>query len=270
MTTPQNTSLQRAGGNTRIEAHLAGLATVPPARLADRILAAVGLADRVAVVDGPLGPLRVRFNDTGVTACVPEPAWEDHLARNPHLRVSEVDSLPAKLALGVSRVLRSGRLGTLPVDLTDLTDFQQAVLRKTAEIPPGEIRPYGWVAREIGKPGSVRAVGSALNRNPIPILIPCHRVSRSDGHIGQYAFGPEMKRDLLDHEGLDPDEVESLADRGIRYIGSDTTDIFCHPSCHAARRITARHRVEFRTENAATGAGFRPCKLCRPGRAVAA
>ncbi len=253
-----------------IERDLHGLATAPPVDLADRILAEVGLAERVATVGGPLGPLRVRFNDSGVTACVPAAAWDDHLARNPGLRIAEVEALPPRLATGVARVLRSGKLGSLPIDLSGLSEFQQAVLRKTAEIPPGEIRPYGWVAREIGKPGSVRAVGSALNRNPIPILIPCHRVSRSDGHIGQYAFGPEMKRQLLDHEGLDPVEVESLADRGVRYLGSDTTNIFCHPSCHAARRITDRHRVEFRTEQTATGAGYRPCKLCRPGSASVA
>ena len=113
-------------------------------------------------------------------------------------------------------------------------------------------------------PGAVRAVGSALSKNPVPVLIPCHRVSRSDGHLGEYAYGPEMKRSLLAAEGLDPDEVETLAGRHVRYVGSDSTGIFCHPTCRAARRITSAHRVEFRSETAAENAGYRPCKVCRP------
>ena len=68
------------------------------------------------------------------------------------------------------------------------------MLTKTLEIPSGEVRPYGWVAREIGRPKAVRAVGSALGRNPVPVLIPCHRVVRSDGHVGNYGLGVPMKR----------------------------------------------------------------------------
>ncbi|MEZ4595827.1 MAG: methylated-DNA--[protein]-cysteine S-methyltransferase [Chloroflexota bacterium] len=128
-----------------------------------------------------------------------------------------------------------------------------------------EVRPYAWVAREIGRPRAVRAVGSALAENPIPFVIPCHRVVRADGHIGEYgAGGPEAKRAVLATEGIDPDELEELADRGIRYVGSDTTGIFCYPSCRHARRVTARHRVTFRSGDHARAAGFRSCKACRP------
>lgn len=255
-----------------IEDTLTRLGSEPPVGLADRILGSIGLIESVTTADGPLGPLRIVFNTSGITACVPIERWEEHVASegSAQLRIAEVDALPNRLGGRLARALSTGKLGTLPIDLSALSEFQQMVLRKTAEIPPGEIRPYGWVAKEIGKPGAVRAVGSALNRNPVPILIPCHRVSRSDGHIGQYAYGSEMKRELLDHEGLDPAGVETLADRGVRYTGSDTTRVFCHPSCHAARRITEAHRVEFRTETAAEAAGYRPCKLCRPGTAVAA
>lgn len=246
-----------------VERMLAGLATTAPPELADRVLVTTGTADQVATVDGPIGPLRIVFGPRGVAACVPAARWADHLARN--LRpVVEADALPPRLAGQVERALATGKLGSLPIDLAELSEFQRAVLRKTAEIPPGEVRPYGWVAREIGKPGAVRAVGSALNKNPIPVLIPCHRVSRSDGHLGEYAYGPEMKRDLLAAEGLDPAAIETLADRRIRYVGSDTTHVFCHPTCRAARRITPAHRVEFRSEHAAEAAGYRACKVCRP------
>src|SRR2546425_10684195 len=74
-------------------------------------------------------------------------------------------------------------------DVRGLTAFEQAVWRKTREIPRGEVRPYGWVAREIGRPAAVRAVGTALANNPIPYFIPCHRVVRTDGHIGNYGGG---------------------------------------------------------------------------------
>ena len=88
------------------------------------------------------------------------------------------------------------------VDLDTLTEFEQAVLRKTMEIPYGEVRPYSWVAREIGRPRAVRAVGTALAGNPVTFVIPCHRVVRADGHIGNYgAGGPEAKREVLGARG---------------------------------------------------------------------
>jgi len=126
------------------------------------------------------------------------------------------------------------------------------------------VRPYGWVAREIGRPRAVRAVGSALGRNPVPVLIPCHRVVRSDGHLGNYGLGVPMKRTLLDAEGVDIARLERLADAGVRFVGSDTTDVFCLPSCVHATRIRPVHEVHFRTAAAAAAAGFRACSHCAP------
>lgn len=82
-------------------------------------------------------------------------------------------------------------------DLSGLSPFTRAVLRITAKIPYGEVRSYEWVARKLGKPRAVRAVGNALARNPIPIIIPCHRIVRSDGTIGGFALGTAWKRRLL-------------------------------------------------------------------------
>jgi O-6-methylguanine DNA methyltransferase len=150
------------------------------------------------------------------------------------------------------------------VDLSGLRPFQRRVLEKTAEIPRGEVRPYGWIAREIGAPGAVRAVGTALGRNPIPFIIPCHRVVRADGSLGEYSGGgPAVKLRVLAYEGapLPPDES---APAGAFYRGSRTTGIFCYASCRAARRITAEHAVEFVSPARALAAGFRACRLCRP------
>ncbi len=82
-----------------------------------------------------------------------------------------------------------------------LTPFQCKVLRVTLEIPLGETRTYAWVARHIGNPKAVRAVGQALRKNPYPLIIPCHRVIRSDGSLGKYAGKDDgRKKELIDLE----------------------------------------------------------------------
>lgn len=87
-----------------------------------------------------------------------------------------------------------------PLDFETATAFQQSVWRITRSIPHGETRTYGWVARELANPNSSRGVGQALARNPLPILIPCHRVLAANGHLGGFTGGLEMKRQLLDLE----------------------------------------------------------------------
>ena len=138
------------------------------------------------------------------------------------------------------------------------------MLLKALEIPRGEVRSYSWIAREINRPGAVRAVGTALATNPIPLLIPCHRVVRRDGRIGDYAFGSDAKRAMLRFEGVVPETLEQLAMSGVRYVGSDTTGIFCFPTCRHARRVTEPHKMRFPSLAAAQAAGYRPCLICRP------
>lgn len=108
-----------------------------------------------------------------------------------------------------------GWLGGQPyegaIDLNGLTPFTRAVLEQTSAIPRGQVRSYGWIAAAIGRPGAVRAVGSALRRNPVPLLVPCHRVVRGSSHLGLYSNGgPEWKARLLRIEGVD---VEGLRGR---------------------------------------------------------
>jgi O-6-methylguanine DNA methyltransferase len=82
-----------------------------------------------------------------------------------------------------------------------LTPFERAVLKATLEIPLGETRTYAWVAKRVGKPEAVRAVGTALRKNPWPLIIPCHRVIHKDGTLGKYAGKDDgRKRKLLDLE----------------------------------------------------------------------
>ncbi|MQA17642.1 MAG: methylated-DNA--[protein]-cysteine S-methyltransferase, partial [Pseudonocardiaceae bacterium] len=103
--------------------------------------------------------------------------------------------------------LHGGTAGPLRFDLRGLTEFERDVLAATRQIPAGQTRPYSWVAGEIGRPRAVRAVGSALGRNPVPLLIPCHRVVRSDGGLGGYVFGTSTKERILRHELVDVDAL---------------------------------------------------------------
>ena len=243
------------------------LRSTAPDRVLPNVLVATGLADRYTNIQGPTGTLFVAWGERGVSAVAPaesDAEFAEIFADRVGRRLVRDDELPNALDKNISGVLATGKLGRLSVDLAGLTPFQQEVLRATATIPRGEIRTYGWIAREIGRPGAGRAVGTALNRNPVPVLVPCHRVGRSDGTLGEYAFGAEMKRELLEAEGVDTDEVTARATRGTRFVGSDTTHIFCFPTCRNGRRITDAHRVEFRSAAAAIDRGFRACKVCRP------
>jgi methylated-DNA-[protein]-cysteine S-methyltransferase len=80
------------------------------------------------------------------------------------------------------------------------TEFEIKVWHALNDIPYGETKTYKWIAEKIGKPSAVRAVGQALSKNPIPIVIPCHRVIESDGSIGGYASGINTKKRLLEME----------------------------------------------------------------------
>ena len=83
------------------------------------------------------------------------------------------------------------------LDLSSATPFQSRVWSVTRLIPYGETKSYRWVAEQMGQPAAVRAVGQALARNPLPVIIPCHRVIASDGKLGGYSGGLEMKQKLL-------------------------------------------------------------------------
>ena len=81
-------------------------------------------------------------------------------------------------------------------------DFRRAVLEQMRQIPAGQTLSYGQLANLTGYPGAARAVGSICKHNPLPIIIPCHRIIKSNGSLGEYAFGAELKKQLLHHEGV--------------------------------------------------------------------
>lgn len=257
-----------------LEEAMATLLTTAPPSLAPGVLAEVGLVDRYARIESPIGPLVVAWNGIGVSAveaATDDPAFEAaHEARTGR-RTVRAEVLPPALERAIRRRLGGDRRVRIDLDLRGHTDFERDVWEKALEIPRGEVRPYGWIAAEIGRPRAVRAVGTALGHNPVPLIVPCHRVVRSDGLLGQYSLGgPENKRTILAGEGVDLPRLERFASSGVRFLGSDTTKIFCLPTCRHARRVTDRHRLEFRSMAEIQARGYRACKVCRPASAHAA
>lgn len=142
---------------------------------------------------------------------------------------------------------------TVPTDVARLAPFHRKVLGAAASIPFGETRPYAWIASQVGAPAAVRAVGTALGRNPVPFVIPCHRILRTDGTLGGYAFGLPLKERLLRLEHDTP-----------ALVGCTTTKILCQPGCPALARAAETNRVVFASTKDARSVGYRPCKLCKP------
>jgi methylated-DNA-[protein]-cysteine S-methyltransferase len=144
----------------------------------------------------------------------------------------------------------------VPVDLSPLATFQRRVLEGAMRVPFGETTSYSALAARIGCPGASRAVGTALGRNPVPFIVPCHRILRGDRSLGGYAFGLPMKSDLLELERSTP-VLE----------GCTSTRILCRVGCGALARARGDRRVTFASVEDARSVGYRPCKLCRPDAA---
>ncbi|HYM97140.1 MAG TPA: methylated-DNA--[protein]-cysteine S-methyltransferase [Candidatus Sulfotelmatobacter sp.] len=251
---------------TSLATDLKLLGAVPaPDGFAGRLLAQVGLADSYARFDTVLGGVYVAWNRLGVSAAARMATAQEFEAwfRKDVGRQLFAAEPPAELAAKIKDQLEGRR--RMRFDLRGQTPFEQAVLRKTLEIPRGQVRPYGGVAREIGHPAAVRAVGTALAHNPIPYFIPCHRVVRTDGQIGNYGGGgPEAKRAILNLEGVRLKRLQDLAHKGLRYEGVRSTRVFCFPTCYHGKTAREENIVFFHDTGEAYAAGYRPCKHCRP------
>lgn len=174
-------------------------------------------------------------------------------------------TLPDALRKQVTSALEGSGVDKPRVDWdAEFSPLEREVLGTLTKIPRGEVRTYEWVARQVGRPRAVRAVGNILARNAVPLVVPCHRVVPTAGGVGNYAFGSPMKRELLRREGVDVDKLEALSKGGVRYIGSRTTKIVCFPTCRDAKRIREENQVPFRGAEEAREKGFRPCLHCQP------
>src|SRR5262245_27352322 len=182
-----------------------------PETLLPAVLRRVGLADMYWRLESPVGPVFIAHSKAGISMVTRAKSGADFekAFRRRHGRpvYPEKTVTPARVRALVRNLKGEGRK-ELRFDLRGLSEFERAVLMKAVEIPSGEVRPYSWIAKEIGHPGAVRAAGSALAKNPVPLLIPCHRVVRSDGHIGKYSLGgARNKRTLLEKERSQPETL---------------------------------------------------------------
>jgi O-6-methylguanine DNA methyltransferase len=186
----------------------------PPPNLLPRILDHIktlrrkyrsSVPDGLCTLPSPLGKLYIAFRPSGITYVALDRGQDEATVRDQierrlrrPLRPTEP---PAWVNDTVERFFHTWRADLERLDISELTPFEQAVLRKAAEIPPGEVRSYSWVAREAGHPQAARAVGQVMARNPLALFFPCHRVVDASGALGNYGYGLELKARILKMEG---------------------------------------------------------------------
>lgn len=159
-----------------------------------------GVTIRWAVVETTLGAMLVAATDKGVCRLSFNEGPEALVRRFPRADLVEGgEAFAGLLAEVIAAVEQPGDSRAIPLDVQG-TAFQQAVWQELQRIPKGETRSYAQIAAAVGKPGAVRATGSANGANNVSVLIPCHRVVRTDGTLGGYAWGLEIKRELLRRE----------------------------------------------------------------------
>ena len=159
-----------------------------------------GVRIAFAVVDTSLGPILVAATDKGVCRLSFNEREADLRARFPNAELVAGDAeFAALLARVVAAVEVPGSDPDIPLDVRG-TAFQERIWQELRRIPAGETRSYAELAAAAGRPKAVRAAGSANGANNVAVLIPCHRVIRSDGSTGGYAYGPAIKQELLRRE----------------------------------------------------------------------
>ncbi len=147
------------------------------------------------------------------------------------------------------------------------SDFQREVLHATAALPYGAVVSYARLAREIGKPTATRAVAQALRRNPLPIVVPCHRVVGGTGALVGYAGNKVgLKERLLTLEGVRVGHArrEARIDRDAMYIVADHDREYCVPTCGSLSTLPLWRLTLFGSRERAESAGLAPCSSCRP------
>lgn len=187
----------------------------PPKSLVPRILEhiasmrsrarSIGGTDDFGPVASPLGDLIVAWRSTGITFVgfvrAGDPGAARELAERRLRRPLRSAEPPDWVVGALARFFKTWQTDTSRVDISCLSEFEQAALHKAAQIPPGQVRSYGWIAREIGHPQAARAVGQAMARNPVALLFPCHRVVDANGALHNYGYGVDVKARLLRMEG---------------------------------------------------------------------
>ena len=155
---------------------------------------------RWTTFDSPIGPMLIAATSKGICRLTFDDSETSLRRLFPNATIVEdAGSLKQLVEGALEAIEHPATMPDLPIDVAG-TAFQEAVWRELRKIPPGETRSYAEIAAAIGQPTAVRAVGTANGDNHVAVLIPCHRVIRSDGTLGGYAGGLDRKRKLLDAE----------------------------------------------------------------------
>ncbi len=236
------------------------------ARLAD-------LTSRIVsyrVVPTPLGPMLMARSEQGIALL--EYLGRDGVAASRLFQMAGVEAQEAAAGLEPFEHELLDYLGgrrtrlDWPLDLrTARSDFQRAVMAATVAVPYGAVSSYTGIAAHLGKPAAVRAVAQALRHNPLPIVVPCHRIVGSGGDLVGYA-GPrvDLKERLLTMEGVPtvPARTPRIARRSLYHYETNPGREYCLPTCGdiAQRPID----MLFATREHAEAHGLVPCTACRP------
>ena len=224
---------------------------------------------RVAIAPSPIGKLFVAEGPRGLVSV--HFLWKSDAGRTLELlrrKFDLVENEPSTVALrGYIDRYFAGDLNVLThaVDLSLVaSEFQRLALTHLRTVPAGAVISYQGLAAALGHPDAQRAIGNTMATNPVPIFVPCHRVIKSDGSIGNYGGGVRRKIILLRNEGFVVKPDLKVPERAV--LGHRKTRIFCRPECTAAHRAGQVNQLIFADASHARHAGLRPCKLCRPTR----
>ena len=224
---------------------------------------------RVSVVGSPIGKLLVAESERGLVGL--HFMWTssaDRMLERMRQRFDLVENESAlkKVMAELDRYFRLGDAAALDNQKVDFSmiesEFQRRALERLRSVPSGSVITYQALAAAVGHPNSQRAIGTTMATNPIPLFVPCHRVVRSDGTIGNYGGGVDRKLQLLELEGFHVGSDLKMPAEAV--MGHRGTHIFCRPECSAAKRADPTRALIFANAKTAEHAGLRPCKLCRP------
>ncbi|HEV2170258.1 MAG TPA: methylated-DNA--[protein]-cysteine S-methyltransferase [Candidatus Binatus sp.] len=222
---------------------------------------------RVGVIPSPLGQLLVAESDRGVAAIhfLFISGGERTLEQlRKKFDLIENEASARRIEAEIDRVFERGIDATSrPIDLSLVeSEFHRRAYTLLRKVPAGAVITYHGLATIAGHPDAQRAIGTTMATNPIPIFVPCHRVIKSDGTIGNYGGGVDNKIKLLRAEGFEVGRDLRLPSRAV--MGHRYTKIFCRPDCSAARRADPNKALIYADSRHARHDGLRACKLCKP------
>lgn len=254
-------ALRRAPvGDDRAAESLAGLER----RLADLRRRVLG----VHVWDSPVGPLLIARSDEGVALVeyLDRPsAQASRLSRIPGVEIVDDGGEGEPVYRQLLEYLRGERTQLpWPLDFRlARSGFMRDVLRVTADVAYGAVTSYGHIAREVGKPAAVRAVAQVLRWNPLPLVVPCHRVVGGTGALTGYAGDRVgLKARLLSLEGV-PTTRHAITRRRM-YVRMERENAYCLPTCGDLPAVPLARLTLFGSRERAEAIGLQPCADCRP------